>query len=161
MTVSIVQNYNELKKYTKKFNEIVCLIHVQWSWPCKQRITFLTKLYEKYEGKLKFVRIEAENCKYFVTKHKIIGFPSVLVFSNGKMIGQFDEKVPENELEEKILSLFPYLRKDEPKKEENNTESDKHDPKNDDYGFDDYDDGHRWVDDGSFDYPAEDFQFND
>lgn len=59
--------------------------NTSWCGPCKMMEPILSELATEYKGKLKFVSIDAEKNPIAAQKYSVTGYPTFLIFRNGKM----------------------------------------------------------------------------
>lgn len=52
-----------------------------WCGPCKAMAPILDELATEYEGKIKFVKVDAEKATQTAGKYKVTGFPTMQIFS--------------------------------------------------------------------------------
>jgi thioredoxin 1 len=57
----------------------------QWCHPCKQIAPILEELASTYDGKMKFVKIDVDECHAIPARFGIRGFPTLAVFKNGQI----------------------------------------------------------------------------
>lgn len=71
-----------------------------WCVPCKAIEPVVEKLAEEYKEKIKVVRINVDNSQKTPAKFGIRGIPTILMFKNGRVMGQLVGAVPKRKLEE-------------------------------------------------------------
>jgi len=57
-----------------------------WCVPCKMIGKVLEKVEGKYEGKVKFVKLNADEEQEIATKYQIRALPTIMVFKNGEIV---------------------------------------------------------------------------
>jgi thioredoxin 1 len=62
----------------------------EWCGPCKMMMPLLDESSDKYDGQVKFVKINVDEGSALAAKHSVRGIPTVIIFENGK---QKDTKV--------------------------------------------------------------------
>lgn len=60
----------------------------EWCSPCRKVAPILDKLAEKYDGQVKIVKIDIDKEKKLKEAYASTGIPLILVFKDGKQIGQ-------------------------------------------------------------------------
>ncbi len=56
--------------------------------PCKALLPDVEKLAEKYDGKMKFCKIDASKARRVCIKQKVMGLPTLAVFKDGEKIDE-------------------------------------------------------------------------
>lgn len=74
-----------------------------WCGPCKLVEKPLNNLEQKYEGKLKVLKCEADPNPSLVEKYKVYGLPTFVLFKDGKVI---DGSQKEGAISEKALESY-------------------------------------------------------
>jgi thioredoxin 1 len=77
-----------------------------WCVPCRLLAPTIDKLAKEYKGRLKIVKIDADQNQDLVGQLGIEGFPTVLFFKNGKVVDSSIGYVPQSDLEHQINRLF-------------------------------------------------------
>ncbi len=77
-----------------------------WCGPCRKLSPVLDEIAEQYNGKLKIVKINADENKEVVKENSISGLPTLLVFKNGqaveRMVGLMPKSTIINNIEKHI-----------------------------------------------------------
>ncbi|WP_413627811.1 thioredoxin [Fructilactobacillus vespulae] len=69
-----------------------------WCGPCKIMDPVLEKLATKYEGQIKFTKLNVDNNQAIAKEYSVYGLPTIVLFRNGKGV----EKVTGIYTEEKL-----------------------------------------------------------
>jgi len=77
-----------------------------WCGPCKKLTPVLDEIAQNYEGKLKVVKVNAEENKETVKEHSVSGLPSLLVFKDGKAVERMVGLMPKSTI---INNIEKYL----------------------------------------------------
>ncbi len=72
--------------------------YADWCGPCKMMMPVVESLAEKYEGKVKVGKVNADDNGAVAAKYNIMSIPSFLVFKNGEVINSITGAVPAAEL---------------------------------------------------------------
>lgn len=72
-----------------------------WCVPCKMIGKVLEKIEGKYEGKVEFVKLNADEEQEIATKYQIRALPTIIIFRNGEIV----EKVVGAMSKGKLLKL--------------------------------------------------------
>ncbi len=77
-----------------------------WCGPCRKLSPVLDEIAQIYEGKLKVVKINADENKEVVTSNSISGLPSLLVFKDGQAVERMVGLMPKSTI---INNIEKYL----------------------------------------------------
>ena len=67
-----------------------------WCGPCRKLSPVIDELAKEFEGKVKFVKIKADENTQTAQKYSISGVPSLLVFKNGEVVERMVNIVPKS-----------------------------------------------------------------
>ena len=67
-----------------------------WCGPCRKLSPVIDELANEFEGKVKFVKIKADENTQTAQKYSISGVPSLLVFKNGEVVERMVNIVPKS-----------------------------------------------------------------
>ena len=67
-----------------------------WCGPCRKLSPVIDELANEFEGKVKFVKIKADENIQTAQKYSISGVPSLLVFKNGEPVERMVNIVPKS-----------------------------------------------------------------
>ena len=70
-----------------------------WCGPCRKLSPVVDELAAQYDGKVKFVKIKADENMETSQKYSISGVPSLLLFKNGEPVERIVNLVPKNIIE--------------------------------------------------------------
>ena len=77
-----------------------------WCGPCRKLSPVLDEIAENYNGKLKVVKVNADENKEIVKENSISGLPTLLVFKDGqaveRMVGLMPKSTIVNNIEKHI-----------------------------------------------------------
>ena len=74
----------------------------QWCGPCKMLAPILEKAADRYEGKVKFVKLDVDSNQKTAQGYRIFSIPTLLVFAEGQIKGQSVGLINESRLDELI-----------------------------------------------------------
>ena len=77
-----------------------------WCAPCLKLVPVIEELAQKYNGKMKFGKVNVENSPQIAQKFGIRSIPTLLIFKNGKIMAQITGAQPKKNIEEKILEVI-------------------------------------------------------
>ncbi|MBQ9246779.1 thioredoxin [bacterium] len=67
-----------------------------WCGPCRKLSPVIDELATEFDGKVKFVKIKADENMQTAQKYSISGVPSLLIFKNGEPVERIVNIVPKN-----------------------------------------------------------------
>jgi thioredoxin 1 len=77
-----------------------------WCVPCLKIAPVLEELAQKYNGKMKFGKVNVENVPQIAQKYGVRSIPTLLLFKNGKIMTQIIGAQSKKNIEEKILEMI-------------------------------------------------------
>ena len=73
-----------------------------WCGPCKQIAPMVSALANDYKGKLKVAKMDIDHHQVIPQQYRITSIPTLLIFKDGKVVGQLVGAMPRNKLEAEI-----------------------------------------------------------
>ena len=67
-----------------------------WCGPCRKLSPLIDEIAKEFDGKVKFVKIKADENLATAQKYSISGVPSLLIFKNGEPVERIVNMVPKN-----------------------------------------------------------------
>jgi thioredoxin 1 len=77
-----------------------------WCGPCRMVEPILKKLSDKYQGKVKFCRMNVDENQKTPSQYRVMSIPNMLFIKNGKVIDTAVGALPENALQGKVDALL-------------------------------------------------------
>ncbi len=77
-----------------------------WCGPCRMVAPVVDGLAEKYEGKVKFCRLNVDENQQTAAKYQIMAIPTLMFFKGGEVVNTVVGAVPEQALQPKIDELL-------------------------------------------------------
>ncbi len=77
-----------------------------WCGPCRMIGPVVDNLSKKFEGKMKFYRLNVDENPQTAGKYRIMSIPTLLFFKAGKVVETVVGAVPESALQNKINSVL-------------------------------------------------------
>ncbi len=78
----------------------------EWCMPCLIMAPIIDELSSKFEGKIKFGKVDTESNRELAKKFEIHSIPNLILFKEGKPIEHFVGSISSEELEEKLNSFL-------------------------------------------------------
>lgn len=77
-----------------------------WCGPCRMVGPIISKLAEKYDGKIVVGKCDVEECEDLAEEFGIRNIPTILFFKDGQIVDKIVGAQSEAKLDEKFLSLL-------------------------------------------------------
>jgi len=77
-----------------------------WCRPCLMVAPVIDKLAGKYNGKVKFCRLNIDDNPQTAARYRIMSIPTLMFFKNGRVVDTVIGAVPERVLQPKIERLL-------------------------------------------------------
>ncbi len=97
--VKNVKNNTFMEEVMSSETLVLVDFYTVWCGPCKKLSPILENIAEKYEGKIKVVKVDVEEEVSLATLFRIASVPTVMFFKNGKAVGSFVGYKSEQEIE--------------------------------------------------------------
>jgi len=78
----------------------------EWCMPCLMMAPVVDELSEKFNGKIKFGKVNIDDNSEIAQKFGVSSIPNFIVFKDGKQIEQFVGGMGADEFEKKLTSLI-------------------------------------------------------
>ena len=87
-------NFN--REVTEQNNLTLVDFWATWCGPCRKLPPVIDELAKEFDGKVKFVKIKADENMQTAQKYSISGVPSLLLFKNGEVVERIVNLVPKS-----------------------------------------------------------------
>ena len=77
-----------------------------WCGPCRMVAPVVEKLAEKYDGKLRFFRLNVDENPLTAARYRVMSIPTLMMFRNGVVVDTVIGAVPERVLAAKIDAVL-------------------------------------------------------
>lgn len=77
-----------------------------WCGPCRMVEPILKKLSDKYQGKVKFCRMNVDENQKTPSQYRVMSIPNMLFIKGGKVVDTAVGALPENALQAKVDGLI-------------------------------------------------------
>ena len=85
----MVENVNELreKEFDNFIKEDIVLVdfYADWCMPCVMMTPVIEKLNKKFDGKIKFGKVNIDDNQELAKKFKILSIPNFILFKKGEL----------------------------------------------------------------------------
>ena len=78
----------------------------EWCVPCKMVEPLVEEIEKEKAGKLKVVRINVDDNQNIAIQYGIMSIPTLMIFSNGKLVDQIVGAVPKRVIEAKLDKIL-------------------------------------------------------
>jgi thioredoxin-like negative regulator of GroEL len=89
-------------KCIKTNENVLCFYYWKQCFHCQQFAPLWNKISTFYKDKMNILNIELESVKKLDDEYKVMGFPSIMVYRNGKKYTEFNKARNENNLHDFI-----------------------------------------------------------
>ncbi|MCR4583759.1 MAG: thioredoxin [Prevotella sp.] len=104
MEVTITkENFEELKKGSQP---LVVDFWATWCGPCRMLSPIVSKMAEKYDGKIVVGKCDVEECEELAVEFGIRNIPSVLFFKDGVVVNKVIGAVGEDRLDAEFQKML-------------------------------------------------------
>ncbi|MHB8566637.1 MAG: thioredoxin [Nitrososphaerales archaeon] len=102
MPTVIVTDSNWKQEVEQSSVPVVVDFWAPWCGPCRMVTPVIEKLSEKYNGKIKVVKVNVDDNQQLAMKFNIMSIPTIMLFKEGKELDQTVGAAP-SELYEQML----------------------------------------------------------
>lgn len=93
-----VNSENIESEILKAEGVVVADFWAPWCGPCRKLGPVLDSIEESFEGKIKLVKINADENMEIMKKYSVSGLPSLLVFKNGETVERMAGLIPKSSI---------------------------------------------------------------
>ena len=92
-----------------KNSEVPVLVdfYADWCQPCKIMAPVLKSVANKYQGRLKVLKVDVDKNQKAAAKYQIRGIPTMILFHKGKILWRQSGAMPEKSLSYSIERFLP------------------------------------------------------
>lgn len=98
------ENFNKEVKESK--TPVIIDFWAEWCGPCRMMGPVFEELSKDYTGKLKFTKLDTEECGDLASGFDIQGIPTLLILNNGKEVDRIVGFAPKPVLKAKIDAIL-------------------------------------------------------
>jgi thioredoxin 1 len=92
---------NEFEKFIRE-GIVLIDFFAEWCMPCLMLSPVLEELNEKFEGKIKFGKVNVEDNQILAQKFRISSIPNLTILKDGKVVEQIIGALPLEEIENRL-----------------------------------------------------------
>jgi len=100
--VSDVKDTDFDQKVLKSATPVLVDFWAPWCVPCKMVAPVVDKLSGKYDGRLKFFKMNVDDNPKTTGKYRVMSIPALIIFKNGQPVDTIVGAVPERTLASRI-----------------------------------------------------------
>ncbi|HHO76200.1 MAG TPA: thioredoxin [Deltaproteobacteria bacterium] len=93
---------SNLDEAIAKYPFIIVDCWAEWCGPCKMLGPIIENLAKKHQGSIVFAKLDVDSNPQTSSKHGIRSIPNLLIFKDGKKVGDIVGAMPEDKLMERI-----------------------------------------------------------
>ena len=86
----------------KQSGPILVDFWAEWCMPCRALAPVIDELAQEFQGKVRFAKVDVDNCKEIPAKFGIRGIPTLILFNQGKKVNE----LVGNQAKEKIKTML-------------------------------------------------------
>ena len=90
------------EKVEKDNTPILVDFWAEWCMPCRALAPVIEELAQEFDGKVRFAKVNVDECKEVPAKFGIRGIPTLILFKDGKKVSE----LVGNQSKDKIRSLL-------------------------------------------------------
>ena len=94
------------QKVIKSQKPVLVGFGADWCAVCKSMEPIIADFIKKQADKIEFLKINIEKNPNIASKYKVMGLPTFLLFSEGKIVSQITGAVSPKELEKKLTAAL-------------------------------------------------------
>ncbi len=108
MSEKIIQLTSDTYKSEVMQSDIPVLVdfYADWCGPCKMIAPVVEELAEKYDGKIKFCKLNIDDHKTTAITNKVMSIPTLFFVKNGELVERVTGAIPQPSMEEKLEALL-------------------------------------------------------
>jgi len=104
--VTIVNGENFKKEVVQSKTPVIIDFYASWCGPCQMMSPVFEGLSEKYNGKLKFVKVNTDEDPELASEYGVQGIPCLIIVNKGKEVDRIIGYMNENSLKNNIDNIL-------------------------------------------------------
>ena len=77
----------------------------QWCMPCRALATIIDELSIEFQGKIRFAKVNVDECRDIPAKFGIRGIPTLILFNGGKKINELVGNQPKDKIKTMLSKI--------------------------------------------------------
>jgi len=77
----------------------------EWCMPCRALAPVIDELSQEFNGKVRFAKVNVDECKDIPSKFGIRGIPTLILFNGGKKVNELVGNQPKEKIKTMLNSL--------------------------------------------------------
>jgi len=90
---------------TKSSVPVLVDFWAEWCMPCRALSPVLDELAQEFQGKIKFAKVNVDECRQVPGEFGIRGIPTLLVFKDGKKVNELVGNQPKDKIRSMLTQL--------------------------------------------------------
>lgn len=104
--VHVVNDQTFMEEVMQAGLPVLVDFYADWCGPCRMVGPVVERLSAEYEGKIKFCKVNVDECPAVSQAFKIMSIPMLAFIKDGKMVDQIVGAVPRNTIAAKLDTLL-------------------------------------------------------
>ena len=108
MASDLITNLNDTtfsENVEKNETPILIDFWAEWCMPCRALAPIIDELATEFKGKVRFAKVNVDECRDIPAKFGIRGIPTLLLFNGGKKVNELVGNQPKEKIRTMLSSL--------------------------------------------------------
>lgn len=79
----------------------------EWCMPCRALAPVIDELATEFQGKVRFAKVNVDECKDIPARFGIRGIPTLILFSDGKKVNELVGNQPKDKIRTMLTKVTP------------------------------------------------------
>jgi thioredoxin 1 len=79
----------------------------EWCMPCRALAPIIDELANEFQGKVRFAKVNVDDCKTIPGKFGIRGIPTLILFQDGKKVNELVGNQPKEKIKTMLSKVVP------------------------------------------------------
>lgn len=99
------QNFSDTVE--KNNQPILVDFWAEWCMPCRALAPVIDELAQEFNGKVRFAKVNVDECRDIPAKFGIRGIPTLILFSDGKKVNELVGNQPKDKIRTMLSKVTP------------------------------------------------------